>query len=396
MSLPIEHAQEVVKLMRSKTVRNFIAQAKAKQVLREVHELPENFPPFTDGLDERVTFIAYRLLAAGCSLIEQGKAMDGYSELQASADLLESAHRTEASNDLASGFHCLIGAMAFYACGQYSRAFVLIKDIETVTPAAGVIASFLRKDSFQTIARLNEILLVPTPELDDSGKFDEWALTVLLARSISLVLEHGYSGDVKLLENADAILQDAMIISEASSYPVFWWLARLLRLMLFDYGRGSLWNVLPRFFGPDGTCQVADYVRLLALSKPPVTELWQSQLASLELALNPENHGGVINLRTSAGKTRVAELAILQALKADPSAKVIYLAPFRSLAFELERTFSKSLSSLGFSISHLYGGSRFSGVDRELVDEAHITFATPEKVKLFFYSNFEVHRCKPL
>ena len=79
MSLPIEHAQEVVKLMRSKTVRNFIAQAKAKQVLREVHELPENFPPFTDGLDERVTFIAYRLLAAGCSLIEQGKAMDGYS-----------------------------------------------------------------------------------------------------------------------------------------------------------------------------------------------------------------------------------------------------------------------------------------------------------------------------
>jgi len=381
MSLPIKHAQEVSKLMRSKIVRNFIAQSKAKQVLREVHELTDNFPPFTDNLDERVTFIAYRLLAAGCSLIEQEKAIDGYIELQVAADLLESAHRTEAKDDLASGFHCLVGAMAFYACGQYSRAFVLIREMEAITPAAGIIASFLRKDSFQIIVQLNEILLATTPAPDDSGKFNEWALTILLARSISLVFEHAYSGDMKLLENADAILKDALIISETSLNPTFWWLARLVRLMLIDYGKGSLWNVLPRFFDPDGIDQVADYVRLLAFSKQPVTELWQSQIAALELALNPENHGAVINLRTSAGKTRVAELAMLQVLKANPNAKVIYLAPFRSLAFELERTFNKSLSPLGFSISHLYGGSRFSGVDRELVVEAHITIATPEKAK---------------
>jgi len=381
MSLPIQYAQEVSGLMRSKIVRNFIAQSKAKQVLREVHELPDNFPSFTDNLDERVTFIAYRLLAAGCSLIEQGEAMDGYADLQAAADLLESAHRTEAKNDLASGFNCLVGAMSFYACGQYSRAFVLIRDVEAITPAAGVIASFLKKDSYQTIVRLNEILLAPTPEQDDSDKFNEWALTVILARSISLMFEHAYSGDMKLLEKADAFLKDALIISETSLNPAFWWLARLLRLMLIDYGKGSLWNVLPRFFGPNGTDQIADYVRLLALTKPPVTELWQSQIASLELALNSENRGAVINLRTSAGKTRVAELAMLQVLKADPNAKVIYLAPFRSLAFELERTFNKSLFPLGFSISHLYGGSRFSGVDRELVAEAHITIATPEKAK---------------
>jgi len=381
MSIPIQHAEKVAKLMHSSLVRNFIAQSKAKQVLREVHELTENYPPFTDNLDARVTFIAYRLLAVGCSLIEQGKTIDGFTELQTSADLLESAHRTEAKIDLTSGFHCLVGAMAFYACGQYSRAFVLMKDMETVTPVAAVIASFLRKDSFQTIARLNEILLTPTPELDDPGKFNEWALTILLARSISLMVEHAYSGDMKHLENADAILKDALIISDTSMNPAFWWLSRLLRLMLIDYGRASLWNVLPHFFGSDGLYKINDYVRLLALSKQPVTELWQSQIASLELALNPENPGAVINLRTSAGKTRVAELAMLQVLKTDPNAKVIYLAPFRSLAFELERTFNKSLFPLGFSISHLYGGSRFSGVDRELVAEAHITIATPEKAK---------------
>lgn len=396
MSLPVKYAMEVVELMRSKTVRNFIAQAKAKQILREVHELPDNFPAFTVSIDERVTFIAYRRLTAGCSLIEQGESAVGYSELQSAADMLESAHRTEAKNDLASGFHCLIGAMAFYACGQYSRAFVLIKDVETVTPVAGVIASFLRKASSQTISRLNAVLLAPTPELDDSGKFDEWALTVILARAVALVFEHGYSGDARLLKIADAILQDAVIISEASSYPAFWWIARLLKLMLHDYGRGSLWNVLPSHFGPDGASQVKNYVRLLAFAKPPVTELWQSQIACLDLVLNPENCGGVINLRTSAGKTRVAELAILQTLKADPSAKVLYLAPFRSLAFELERTFSRSLSLLGFSISHLYGGSRFSRVDIELVNEARITIATPEKAKAMLRSAPELFECVKL
>ena len=322
-----------------------------------------------------------RLLAAGCSLIERGETTEGHAELHAAADILESAHRTEIANQQASALHCLIGAMAFYACGQYSRAFVLIGNIEEVTPSAGIIASFLRKDRPRLITKLNAVLLAPPPGFDESSQFDDWALTICVARSVSLAAEHAISGQAELLANADAVLRDAMAISEGGSHPAFWWLARLLRLMLRDYGNGSLWSVLPPFFGPDGTAHVDSYVKLLAFLKPPVIELWQSQIAALHLALNPQNRGGVINLRTSAGKTRVAELAILHTLRADPSAKVLYLAPFRSLAFELERTFSRTLSPLGYSVSHLYGGSRFSGVDRELVNEGRITIATPEKAK---------------
>lgn len=381
MSYPVEHAHKVVRSMGSAAFRNFVAQSKAKQVLREVQEHPDNFPKFTVDLDERVTFLAYSLLAAGCSLIEHGASTEGYTELHSAADIFESAHRSEAVNSHVSGFHCLIGAMAFYACGQYSRAFVLIKDVEAVSPAAGIIAAFLRKDSQQLITRLNTILLAESPEFEDSNQFDEWALTTTLARSISLAFEHSLSGQIELLKAAEAMVQDAMIISECASNPGFWWLSRLLKLMLNDYEKGSLWNVVPPFFGANGVSLIADYVRLLALSKPRVTELWQSQLVSLQLALNLQNSGGVINLRTSAGKTRVAELAILKTLRTDPTAKVLYLAPFRSLAFELERTFSKTLPELGFSISHLYGGTRFSGVDRELVIEANITIATPEKTK---------------
>ncbi len=381
MSLPIESARRLVQSMRTPVIRNLIAQSKAKQVLKEVHEISENFPNFDPELDGRVTFVAYGLLAAGCSLIERGQTSEGQAELHSAADILESAHRTEASNYRTSALHCVIGAMAFYACGQYSRAFVLIGSVEEITPSAGIIASFLRKDRPNLIPKLNAVLLAPSPHFDKSSEFDDWALTICVARSVALATEHAISGDSELLANADDVLRDAMTISEGASHPAFWWLARLLRLMLKDYKNNSLWSVLPPFFGPDGTEQVDNYVKLLAFLKPPVIELWQSQRAALQLTLNPQNRGCVINLRTSAGKTRVAELSILHTLRTDPSAKVLYLAPFRSLAFELERTFSKTLAPLGYSVSHLYGGSRFSGVDRELVTEGHITIATPEKAK---------------
>lgn len=382
MSLTVEHARSIIEALGVEPIPNFISQAKAKQLLQEVHELSDNFPAFTEGLDVRATFIAYRMLNAGCSLLEQDQGDEGHQQLHAAGDLLESTHRASAQADSVSGFHCLIGAMAFYACGHYSRAFVLIGTTESSTVVGGIVASFLRKDFAGLIHRINDVLLQEEiPGDEDVVDANKWALEILITRSIALTLEHAISGDSEYVAEADKILADAMIISEAGANPSFWWIARILRLMFKDYEQGSLWTCLPPFFGPDGRTEVRDYASLLALSKPPVTELWRSQLLSLQLALNNENSGGVVNLRTSAGKTRVAELAILKELRANTAAKILYLAPFRSLAFELERTFSKFLGALGYSVSHLYGGSRFSGVDRDLVDEANLLIATPEKAK---------------
>lgn len=382
MSLSVEHARDIVEALGVEPIPNFISQAKAKKLLQEVHELPENFPAFTDGLDDRSTFIAYRMLSAGCSLVELGQPAEGYQQLHAAGDLLESTHRQSAQADSVSGFHCLIGAMAFYSCGHYSRAFVLISATETATAVAGVVACFLRKDFSELIPWINDVLLQEQIPADEGGiEADKRALEILITRSIALILEHAISGESEYVAEADQILADAMIISEAGANPSFWWIARILRLMLKGYGQGSLWNCLPPLFGPDGKTAISDYTSLLALSEPAVTELWRSQLSSLDLALDNENAGGVVNLRTSSGKTRVAELAVLKELRADPASKVLYLAPFRSLAFELERSFGRFLGGLGYSISHLYGGSRFSGIDRDMVLEANLLIATPEKTK---------------
>ena len=102
MSLSVENARLLAQSMRSPDIRNLIAQSKAKQVLREVREVPENFPRFESDLDDRVTFVAYGLLAAGCSFIEQNETTEGHAELEAAADMLESAHGTEIESHQAS------------------------------------------------------------------------------------------------------------------------------------------------------------------------------------------------------------------------------------------------------------------------------------------------------
>lgn len=99
-----------------------------------------------------------------------------------------------------------------------------------------------------------------------------------------------------------------------------------------------------------------------------------------------ESSGAVINLRTSAGKTRVAEVAILEALSEYSGNKILYLAPFRSLALEIEQSLNRTFAPLGIAVSQLYGGATVNVSDVELVSESQIIIATPEKAKALIRS----------
>ena len=70
--------------------------------------------------------------------------------------------------------------------------------------------------------------------------------------------------------------------------------------------------------------------------------------------------------------------------------KVLYLAPFRSLAFEIEQSLSKIFEPLGFGVSQLYGGSTLNKADIELFRENQIIIATPEKSKAMIRADSEI------
>lgn len=390
MPIPLHQAQSLIQSFQVPRIINLFAQAHAKYVLHEVGEDPSNFPPFDPNLPDKVTVAAYALMAAGCSFIEADGRAEGAPTLERAASLLHYAHGPTARESRESCFHVLVASMGFYAAGHYSRSFVTIRQVEEQTLAAGIIAAYIRKDVAALIASINRVLLRETPTFEDEVDLDEWAITVAVARAGALALDLIFTGNSDALHEADRQLADAAIVASCGNHSAWWWIVRLFRLMLGDLGEASMWNVLPPFFVFSGHGDFRQYIRLCAYNRNPVIELWISQRAALPLALNKENPGGVINLRTSAGKTRVAELAILQALGGDQKRRVFYLAPFRSLAIEVEHTLSDTFSWLGYGVSHLYGGSRVSSIDTELAAESAITIATPEKARALLRASPEL------
>src|SRR5690606_18590491 len=118
----------------------------------------------------------------------------------------------------------------------------------------------------------------------------------------------------------------------------------------------------------------------LSLRTPvPVVELFISQREAINKSLSSQ--GLVVCLPTSGGKTRIAEISIFQALIESDDSIIIYIAPFRSLAFEVEQTLETTFEKLGYGVSHLYGGSQFSKIDRLQIENSRIIIATPEKTK---------------
>jgi superfamily II DNA/RNA helicase len=127
------------------------------------------------------------------------------------------------------------------------------------------------------------------------------------------------------------------------------------------------------------------YARLLLAGDKPVSELWRSQLKLAPHILN-EDGNAVISLPTSAGKTRLAELAILRSLDRDPDKKALYLVPTRALAAEVEMTLGQHFGPLGYRVSALFGGYDLSDFEDQIIDECQILVTTPEKCDLLIRS----------
>ena len=92
MTIPLEQAQGVLSSLEAGRIQNLFAQSHAKHVLHEVNESPDNFPAFDQRLDDKVTFTAYALLAASCSLLEQQSVGEGVAGLEKAAVLLQNIH----------------------------------------------------------------------------------------------------------------------------------------------------------------------------------------------------------------------------------------------------------------------------------------------------------------
>ena len=198
------------------------------------------------------------------------------------------------------------------------------------------------------------------------------------------MLQYVINGNSFALMEAQKILLDLIKLSQINNESHLWWIFRLLYLVFGEYEEASLWTVLPPIISNEE--KRIDYTRANIYKQPPVVELFKSQRECIYKSLNSDE-GVAIGMPTSSGKTKIAEISIVKTLSDYPDALCIYIAPFRSLANEVEHSLFGVLNSMGYVVSQLYGSAQATQMDRQLVTEANVVVATPEKIKSILRSN---------
>lgn len=381
MSIPSNIVVDLLNSLSQSWIDNLITQADARRILQEVKEAPDNYPNFDPGLTEKAIYIAYALLSCGCSMVENKDylASQGFIVLEKAGKILSDVFKyNENETGETRNYNLLIAGMSLYAAKQFSRAFIVLSDIDTDFAVGEMVRRFINKDFDSLLKLSSDILFTQVPDKLDVQGLDEWVVSHEIARCFIVIADFIFTGNHDNFALVNDIFDRLLVLASESNLVLYWLIIRLLRIIFSVFQNNSLWSVLPPLLPAKYITE--KYIRLLSVFKSPVTELWPSQTVALPLAVG-ENSGAVINLRTSGGKTRVAEIAILKTLSTHTQSKVLYLAPFRSLAFEIEQSLSKTFGPLGIIVSQLYGGSTANVTDFELISESQIIIATPEKAK---------------
>ena len=221
---------------------------------------------------------------------------------------------------------------------------------------------------------------------DDPDTVDlDGILAVLLTRHFHRALahfEHGLAlGERALVDTANTMLGEGLQIAEKNGLVSLWWIYLVAQQLLLDLWSGSLYVRLPRSPPPGGGAEWEDlrarFLAVLSSGARASAELWPSQLTAAGRAVD-SSENLVVSMPTSAGKTRVAELAALRAVAAGK--RIVVVTPLRALSAQMEHDFESLFGALGLNVSSLYGAAGVLYGDLDALRLADIVISTPEKL----------------
>ena len=373
-----------------KQIQTELAKASALFMYRSTGESEKNFREIS--VDEaHVNQIGIEYIDLGCRYFEIRDYNRASACLTKGAECLETVYGVKGDKLVHKRYYGLLASMAFYAGFQYSRAFLLIGKFREETLIASFIDLFLRRKFDELTSEIEN--LVVKQEYDDarlshSEDFEDAygkVFELTFAKCLYCFVQYFYTGDESLVLSAKEKLQLLLDITQSEGFVDLWWVARLLNQISDGFRQSSLWTALGEYYDlHDKDSLARKYVLALTYKPTPITELFLSQRGALPKLLNPESKGTIVTIPTSSGKTRIAEIAVIDALAKNPDAKILYVAPFRSLAYEIERSLGDLFAVANIKVSHLYGGGLFTNLDAEELSDANVVIATPEKTKAIF------------
>lgn len=164
----------------------------------------------------------------------------------------------------------------------------------------------------------------------------------------------------------------------------------LLSEVLHKMHSKSVWTILSR----EGFTN--EYIKVLTkYDSKNVYELWKSQLDALRYNDNGFNYLNdsikrvLISMPTSAGKSFIAELAIVKSLKLEENKLCIYVTPTRALMSEIENNLFYRLRKVGYNVTSVLDTDE-NEYENDLLNHANVLVVTPEKLDLLIRRHKEL------
>lgn len=371
------------RLEKDQLLQNYISQANSRYILYIANEPLENFPQYTLNLDEKCTHIAFSYLNCGWRFFMEKINNNATKCMEKAAEILEHLYAYKDCEKVYKEYYRLVCSLAYYTVAQYSKSFIILEKYNSDSYIGKMTKLFLTRN-FRELENELRIKYLKNNDGNSNEMEDSIIYEKILSDAFLNIIQYIYTGKKKSLEVSQDMVRDLITLADINNEPHMWWYFRLLYLVFEEYEDGSLWQVIPPLLDNDDIA--ARYIHANLYKKKSVTELFKSQRECLnEDLLN--NTGFVIGMPTSSGKTKVAEVTILKTLTKSPDALCIYIAPYRSLANEVEISLSSIFNIMGYKVSQLYGGFQTSHIDRQLTKKANIIIVTPEKAKSMLRSN---------
>lgn len=379
----------------------------AWSIMREDGVLRADAPPIRQNIESDLLEYGFAVLdsALALRLLDQNSVILKLA-FQKVGRVFESVVRNGSSNDPRRGFHRVIGATAYHLGGYAAIAFSLFKPLDTseqnLNVAEKCLVDLMLRDLnsmlFEAERWLNleinrDEVLAQNLVGEDAARNDAYS-RILISGVCRALANYEFAlrtGERQFVEVAAGLLSASLNVAEERGYTSLWWVIRMTQHLLDDLWAQSLHQVIPPTHLGDENALYADYRRTFIASlftqSTAQIELWPSQIQAARRAADP-NDDLVVALPTSAGKTRIAELATLTTLSMGQ--RVLIVTPLRALSAQTERSFRNAFSPIGASVSSLYGKSGVSAGDTDVLRSSQIVVSTPEKLDFALRSEPEI------
>lgn len=394
----MENLEELETLLTAATATgirgNLIPRAGAWSSMRQNGIFPDDAPAnLAVEIEADLTEYGFNILRATLSCKDRGGSIGLINRgFQIVGQVFEALTTNSSSEFIENGHYKMISGCAYHLAGYSAMAYSILstRSDENLTPLEASLRLLILRDLDQLRDVLQQYLtsdevsdeVLSEKLLENEIDDDELIGTILNASGMKAIAYFEFAletGDDTLVIESGRILKSAIKLATEATHINHYWILRLIQHLVDDLWNVSLHVNLPQSPFDDNTKY--DQLRQLFLTtlysrKNAEVELWPSQLEAAS-RVSDLSDDLVVALPTSAGKTRIAELAALMTLSTEK--RVLIVTPLRALSAQTERTIRATFGPLGFRVSSLYGASGSSG-DQDALRTNDIIISTPEKL----------------